>query len=365
MAAEKWDILHFEERYYERVWGGRKLRTIYGKDVRGDVPIGEAWLISDHPGDESIISQGAFKGKTLQDLLETDAKALLGTKARPTPAGRFPLLLKILDAAQHLSVQVHPDDHCAERLGESDVGKTEMWYVLQAEPGSELICGLDPDVNRETLANAIQDGSIEQLMKRFPVKKGSTAFVAAGTVHAIGGGVVLAEIQQNSDLTYRLYDWGRVGTDGKPRELHIEKGLEAIHFGSHHGGEAKPLACAGDGTAERSIVAACRHFAADHVACRGYHEKHTRADSFHILLAMSGPLAVSVGQKTHTIDVAEAVLIPGQHEQYTVEGLGEFLDYYVPHLEVDIIEPLLAAGHSRDAITLLGGDREHSDLRMT
>lgn len=365
MAREEWDILRFNERYYERVWGGRKLKTIYGKDAPEDRPVGEAWLISDHPGDESVISEGPFEGRTLQDLLQLDAKALLGKKAQPTHGGRFPLLLKILDAAQHLSVQVHPDDACAERLGEPDVGKTEMWYVLQAEPGSELICGLDPEVDRETVAKAVEDGSIETLMKRFPVREGTTAFVSAGTVHAIGGGIVLAEIQQNSDLTYRLYDWGRVGSDGKPRELHIEKALEAIHFGSSHGGEANPLSCTGAETAERSILAACRHFATDRVACRGYYETKTRGDSFHILLAMSGPLAVSVGQKTHAIDVTEALLIPGQHERYTVEGLGEFLDYYVPDLELDIIEPLLAAGHSRDAITLLGGDEEYSDLRVT
>ena len=122
MSGDKWGILQFEERYYERVWGGRKLKTIYGKDVPEDKPIGEAWLISDHPGDESVIADGPLKGKTLQDLLAEDAEALLGRKAKPTPDGRFPLLLKILDSAEHLSVQVHPDDACAERLGEPDVG---------------------------------------------------------------------------------------------------------------------------------------------------------------------------------------------------------------------------------------------------
>ena len=363
MSRERWEILRLEERYYERIWGGRKLKTMYGKPIPENVLIGEAWLVSDHPGDESVIAEGPLKGRTLQELIAADPAAFLGGKAKPTPGGRFPLLLKILDSAEHLSVQVHPDDACAERLGEPDVGKTEMWHVLHAEPGSELICGLDPNVARDTFARAIPDGSVETFMNRFNVRPGTTAFVAAGTVHAIGGGIVLAEIQQNSDLTYRIYDWGRVGTDGKPRELHIDKALEAIHFGSPHGGEANPLACRAEDGAERTVLAACRHFAADHIACRGCYKRDTRGDSFHILLAKSGPLAVDVGQKTHTIDVAQAVLIPGQHEHYRVEGLGEFLDYYVPDLELDIIKPLLAAGHSRDAITLLGGDTQHSDLR--
>lgn len=340
MSALDWDILRFTERYYERIWGGHKLRALYGKPVPENVRIGEAWLISDHPGDESVIAEGPFAGRTLQDLLAADAQALLGATARPTPSGRFPLLLKLLDSAESLSVQVHPDDDCAKRLGEPDVGKTEMWHVLQADPGSELICGLDPAVGREAFAHAVSGGSVETLLNRFPVQAGTSVFVAAGTVHAIGGGIVLAEIQQNSDLTYRIYDWGRLGSDGKTRELHLEKALEAIHFGSPHGGEAAPLACHAEDGAERTVLAACRQFAADHIACRGCYKRDTRGDSFHILLAKSGPLAVDVGQKTHTIDVAQAVLIPGQHEHYRVEGLGEFLDYYVPDLELDIIQLL-------------------------
>nr|HPK00742.1 class I mannose-6-phosphate isomerase [Candidatus Hydrogenedentota bacterium] len=228
--ARDWDILRFKERYYERVWGGQKLKALFGKPFPDNVPVGEAWLISDHPGDESVIDGGFWKGQTLQALLAADARALLGANARTTPAGRFPLLLKLLDAAESLSVQVHPDDACAERLGEPDVGKTEMWSVLQAEPGSELIYGLKPEVGREAFSNAVANGDIEPLLNRFPVQAGDSVFVSAGTVHAIGAGVVLAEIQQNSDLTYRIHDWGRLDSDGQPRTLHLEKALEAIHF---------------------------------------------------------------------------------------------------------------------------------------
>lgn len=330
VSALDWDILRFTERYYERVWGGRKLGTLYGKPVPENVPIGEAWLISDHPGDESVIAEGPFAGQTLQDLLAVDARALLGATARTTPSGRFPLLLKLLDSAESLSVQVHPDDACAKRLGEPDVGKTEMWHVLQADPGSELICGLDPAIDRETFAHAVSDGTVETLLNRFPVQAGTSVFVAAGTVHAIGGGIVLAEIQQNSDLTYRIHDWGRVGSDGRPRALHLEKALEAIHFGSTHGGEAVPLACSSDGDNRSTLLASSPYFAAEHIVCRGRYQRQTHGDSFHILLAKSGHLHVSVGLGTHSIHMAEAVLVAGLHQQYSVEGHGEFLDYYVP-----------------------------------
>ena len=364
MGREEWDVLHFEERYYERVWGGHKLRTLYKKPVPENIRIGEAWLLSDHPGHETSISQGPLKGKTVQDLLRIDRLALLGTQARLTPGGRFPLLLKMLESAEDLSLQVHPDDDCAQRLREPESCKTEMWHVLHAEPGSELICGLHPGTNRHAFTEAVRNGSPERLLRRFPVCEGTTAFVSAGTVHAIGGGIVLAEIQQNSHLTYRIYDWGRLGTNGKPRELHLEKALAAISFGSSYGGEAAPLACPGQDSAQRTILAACRYFASDLVTCRGRYQRDTRGDSFHILLAKSGLLAVGVKRETHVLKAAEAVLVPGQYEAFSVEGHGEFLDYYFPDLRADVIDPLLSAGHSRDAITLLGGDREHSDLRI-
>ena len=357
-------LLHFSDRYYERIWGGHRLRESFGKNTPAGEPIGEAWLISDHAGDESVVDEGTLAGRSIRDLLEENACAILGAGAQLTVHGRFPLLLKLLDSADNLSVQVHPDDACAVRLGEPDVGKTEMWHVLSADPGSKLICGLDPEVSAGRFAGAVQDGSIEELMTRFEVAPGTSAFVAAGTVHAIGGGIVLAEIQQNSDLTYRIYDWGRVQTDGTARELHVDKALEAIHFGSPHGGAAEPLDYA-QGDLTRSVLAACRYFAAERVTLDGGATCVTHGHSFHIVLGVSGDVDVTAGASHRIVAPGEAVLVPGGYEQFAVEGRGDFLVYYVPDLPRDVVGPLRAAGHPEDAIVRLGGDPAYSDLRST
>ncbi|MCP4641622.1 MAG: mannose-6-phosphate isomerase [bacterium] len=354
-------LLHFEERYYERIWGGDRLRTVYGKDAPEGVPVGEAWLVSDHPGDESVVDEGPLAGETLHGLLQQDAAAILGKRAELTIHGRFPLLLKILDSRDHLSVQVHPDDECAKRLGEPDVGKTEMWHVLHADPGSELICGLDPSASRDRFAAAVQDGSVEDLMTRFEVGEDTSAFVSAGTVHAIGGGIILAEIQQNSDLTYRIYDWGRVQADGTSRELHVEKSVEAIHFGSPHGGTANPLTYSA-GSTEVDVLAACRYFSAERIKLNGTYSRSTRGDSFHILLAAAGEPTVCVAECRRVLEPGQAVLVVGDCEQFSIEGEGAILDYYVPDLALDVVDPLLSAGHDRDAIIRLGGDPAHSDI---
>ena len=194
MNATPMTVLRFEEKYFERLWGGDKLKSLFDKDVPEGKPIGEAWLIADHRVHESIIAEGPHQGKTLRQLLETDPERILGTRPQLTFQGRFPLLLKILDAHEVLSVQVHPDDAYARHLGEDDVGKTEMWHVLQADANSELICGLAPSVTPEAFTRAVADGSIEDLMVRLPAREGMSVFVPAGMVHAAGRGVVLVEI---------------------------------------------------------------------------------------------------------------------------------------------------------------------------
>ena len=152
-------LLHFDEGYFDRIWGGQRLATLFGKDIPRDRPMGEAWLVSDHAVHVSTVDEGPHAGRTLRDLLKERPESILGTRAQLTVHGRFPLLLKVLDANDVLSVQVHPDDECAKRLDEPDVGKTEMWHVLHADPGSDLICGLDPGVTGETFQRAVRNGS--------------------------------------------------------------------------------------------------------------------------------------------------------------------------------------------------------------
>ena len=347
-------LLQFDEGYFERIWGGQKLREQFTKPIPADRPIGEAWLISDHGVHESVVAHGSLKGVSLRQLLRDDPVRVLGTRAALTVHGRFPLLLKILDAADYLSVQVHPDDVCAAALGEGDVGKTEMWHVLQADPGSELICGLAKTADPEQFRDAAADGSIEAYLRRFAVAAGASVYVPAGTVHAIGKGIVLAEIQQNSDLTYRLYDWGRLQSDGRPRELHLDKSVAATHFQSRHGGIA-PVLSYQTGNTMRTVLAACQYFAAERVDVDETCELTTNNTSFHIVLAADADLEVACGADRVVLEKGRAVLVPGSQLGYRVCGSGRFLLYYVPDIPSDIVTPLRAAGHGEDAIAQLLG----------
>jgi mannose-6-phosphate isomerase len=218
--------LTFHPRFKERVWGGRKLEELYKKALPPGVPIGESWEISDRPGDASVIANGALAGKDLHWLMENHAAELLGA-GKPL-AGRFPLLIKLLDAQEKLSLQVHPPAAKAAALGGEP--KTEMWYIAQAEPGAELFVGLKKGISRPEFEAHLKHGTVAECFHRIPVKSGDAMFLPSGRVHAIGAGLVIFEIQQNSDTTYRVFDWNRVGLDGKPRDLHVAASLESIDF---------------------------------------------------------------------------------------------------------------------------------------
>lgn len=219
--------LVFQPLFKERIWGGRELARLYGKSLPAEKLIGEAWEISDRPGDASVIANGPLAGKSLRWLMENHAAEILGD-AKPAAEGRFPLLCKILDAREKLSLQVHPPaSKAAELKGES---KTEMWFIANATPDASLYVGLKQGVTREEFEKRIADATVADCFHRIPVKAGDTMFLPSGRVHAIGEGLVIFEIQQNSDTTYRVFDWNRVGLDGKPRGLNISKSLASINF---------------------------------------------------------------------------------------------------------------------------------------
>jgi mannose-6-phosphate isomerase len=217
----------FRPIFKERLWGGRKLEELYKKKLPAGIPIGESWEVSDRPQDESVISNGPLAGKTLRWLMEHHPQELLGN-AKPASSGRFPLLIKILDAQEKLSLQVHPPRAKAAELGGEP--KTEMWYVADATPEADLYVGLKRGVTRAEFEQKIQSGNVAECFHRIPVRKGNSMFLQSGRVHALGAGNVIFEIQQNSDTTYRVFDWNRVDTNGKPRELHIPQSLESIDF---------------------------------------------------------------------------------------------------------------------------------------
>ena len=219
--------LTFKPIFKERIWGGRELERLYHKPIPAGAPIGEAWEISDRPGDESIVVNGPLAGKSLRWLMENHAEEILGS-ARPAAAGRFPLLCKILDAREKLSLQVHPPAGKAMELkGEP---KTEMWFIADAAPGAELFVGLKRGVTRAEFERKIADGSVADCFHRVPVKRGRHDVSAERTCSRHWRGLVIFEIQQNSDTTYRVFDWNRTGLDGKPRELHVAQSLASIDF---------------------------------------------------------------------------------------------------------------------------------------
>jgi mannose-6-phosphate isomerase len=219
--------LTFHPIFKDRVWGGRELERLYQKQLPAGRPIGESWEISDRPGDVSVVANGPLAGKSLRWLMENHRAGLLGD-AKPATGGRFPWLCKILDAREKLSLQVHPPANKAAKLGGEP--KTELWFIADAAPGAELYVGLKRGIKREEFEKQIQSGEVAGCFHRVPVCAGDVMFLPSGRVHAIGAGIVIFEIQQNSDTTYRVFDWNRTGLDGKPRELHIAQSLASIDF---------------------------------------------------------------------------------------------------------------------------------------
>ena len=208
-------------------WGGRRLGTVLGKPIGDSDDYAESWEVVDHGDDQSVVAGGPHAGRTLSEVVRTAGEDLFGPGKR---RDQFPLLIKFLDASDRLSVQVHPDDALAKRHNPSELGKTEAWVILDATPDAKLWCGLEPGVEEADVRRSLADDSMEDVLHAVHVKAGDCVFIPAGTVHAIGEGVLLAEVQQSSDLTFRYYDWGRVGADGQPRQLHIEESIEATDF---------------------------------------------------------------------------------------------------------------------------------------
>ncbi|MBI1884051.1 MAG: class I mannose-6-phosphate isomerase [Chlamydiae bacterium] len=215
----------------EKIWGGRNLEKILGRPLPPGQKIGESWEICDRSEDQTCVQNGPFQGQSLHELMNTLGEALLGNSFTKIPR-RFPLLFKIIDAQEDLSLQVHPSDAYAELHEKGDPGKTEMWYVLESKKGAQNYCGLKKGISRDTFRKALNSKEIFKCLQIYPTQAGDVFFLPAGTVHALGKGNMVIEIQENSDLTYRLSDWGRVGSDGKPRALHLDQGIHVIEFKS-------------------------------------------------------------------------------------------------------------------------------------
>jgi mannose-6-phosphate isomerase len=305
----------------EKVWGGRRLADLLGKDAPPDQKIGESWELADHPHGTSTFAEGPLAGKSLRDVLGRHGTEILGRQlAQLGWAKRFGLLIKFIDAAEKLSVQVHPDDACAAENAAGESGKTECWVVVHAEPGAWLVHGVRPGTTREAFARALEDGSVEDLLARREVKAGDFVWVPAGTIHAIGPGIVLAEIQQTSDLTYRLYDWDRAGLDGKPRELHVEEGLEAANFSKElpaPGGRGK--------TADETGLVIehlvdCPAFSLSRICLDRRPWAAETGGTFAALVVLEGSARLRAGGGDLDITCGDTVLVPADAGEYAFEA---------------------------------------------
>jgi mannose-6-phosphate isomerase len=248
--------LRFRPFLRPMVWGGRGLGDVLGKTLPTGDAYGEAWEISDHGSHHSVVASGPAAGRTLRELMQQDAAALVGD----WPAPVFPWLIKYLDCHDWLSVQVHPGEEVVQNLWPGENSKTEAWFVLGVRPGGRVYAGLKPGVDAHVLAAAMKAGTVADCLHSFEPKAGDCLFLPAGTVHAVGGGVLIAEVQQTSDATFRLFDWNRVGPDGKGRTLHVEQGLASIDWSA---GPVEPTAAQGYGTSARPLwqpLVRCKYF---------------------------------------------------------------------------------------------------------
>jgi mannose-6-phosphate isomerase len=303
--------LTFHPIFKERIWGGRELEKLYCKKLPAGKLIGESWEISDRPGDESVIANGTFAGKSLRWLMENHARELLGD-AKPAGENRFPLLIKILDAREKLSLQVHPPaSKAAELKGEL---KTEMWFIADAAPGAELFVGLKRGVTRAEFEQKISNGSVADCFHRVPVRAGDTMFLPSGRVHAIGDGLVIFEIQQNSDTTYRVFDWNRVGLDGKPRELHIAQSLASIDFNDFEPKLAGEKFSGNDKIKSRSLVRD-KLFNVEHLEIKSGASVKLKPCKLQIVAAVRGELEVKSDLVSVKLSAGQFCLIPASLER--------------------------------------------------
>jgi len=315
--------LTFEPVFRDYVWGGRNLETLFGRRLPPGI-VAESWEISAHPSSPTRVDAGAWRGQTLPEVLATLGTDLVGTNsARMLARGTFPLLVKLLDANRDLSVQVHPDDEYALAHEGGELGKTEMWYVLHARPGAELIYGLARGVTRESFRAALRDNCLETQLHHLPIAPGDSIFIPAGTVHALLAGAVVAEIQQNADTTYRVYDWGRLGADGLPRPLHTEKALEVINFAQVEPGLVKPkMLHRGKGITCARLVH-CPQFTVERIDLIAGAEYRGRCDgsTFEIWGCIAGFCRVCWAGEAVEMKAIRFVLFPAALGEYTLQAV--------------------------------------------
>ncbi|MFH5805721.1 type I phosphomannose isomerase catalytic subunit [Alienimonas sp. DA493] len=315
-------------------WGGTKLGTLLGKELGEGNDWAESWEIADHGDDQTVVTAGRYAGWPLGRLVKERPRELFGrhaTKPDGSPRTQFPLLIKFLDAADTLSVQVHPNDAQAVRYDPQENGKTEAWVIVDAEPGASLYAGLKPGTDAEALRSASEAGTVADLLHKFEVRAGDCVFIPAGTVHAIGAGVVLAEIQQSSDLTFRLYDWGYLDPQGNPREIHLDDSIACTDFDRGPVDPVSPRPLPGPSERSERLVEG-EYFVIDrHQAREAF--PLPGDDRFRVVMTLVGSATLTGGPEPIALRPGKTVLVPAECEPLTVEPGPEgvtVLDSYLP-----------------------------------
>ena len=316
--------LKFQPILKNKIWGGQKLQQLLNKPTTA-TDAGESWEISDVEGDTSVVANGPLEGTSLKTLLETYTSDLLGAKNFRQFGTKFPLLIKFIDAKEDLSVQLHPNDQLAKERHNS-FGKTEMWYVLQADTDSNLIVGFNQEMTQDLYLKHLEEKTLQSILNFDAVQAGDTYFIEVGRIHAIGAGVLLAEIQQTSDITYRVYDWDRVDADGNERELHNDIALEAFDFDMPDNYRVKYSKNSNTSTE----LVSCPYFTTNVLDVKEPILKENTHDSFMIYMCVEGAASVEVDGTVTEISMGETVLIPACIERFSISANhAKLLEVYI------------------------------------
>jgi mannose-6-phosphate isomerase len=354
--------LRFKPYFKEFIWGGRRLESVFHKDLPPGKAIGESWEVFD----TDVITNGPLQGKTLLEAIGMYGNQLLGKQGGQNK--KFPLIAKLTATEMNLSIQVHPNDEQAARMEPESgfTGKTEMIYILDAKPDAKVYFGFDKKVNPETLQSHISGGGvIINLIQEVDAKAGDVFLIRPGTVHGYGAGLIYFELQQNSDITYRLYDWNRVDSSGKPRELHIQKGQQVIDYDVVKPQKIQSV-CLKEGVEEHCFLAACKQFLVEYLALSKSYSGNTEEDSFHMICVTHGE--VTLISESHyepelKLGPGDVVLVPASVKEYQlVPGLrSKVLRCRLPDLQKDVLDYLSTRGVSAESIMALGGDAGKND----
>ncbi len=311
--------LVFEPILKERIWGGNKLKSVLNKKSVNETT-GESWELSAVSGDVSVVGNGFYKGMSLTSLLEQFPEEILGKEVYKRFGSEFPLLFKFLDAKEDLSIQVHPNDELAKQRHNS-FGKTEMWYVMQADENAKLIIGFKNDSSKEEYLSHLENKKLVSILDEIPVKKGDVFFLETGTVHAIGAGTLIAEIQQTSDITYRLYDFERKDANGNLRELHVDLALDAINYKKTNARKEYSLK-----SNESVSIVDCPYFTTNVIVLEGEINKGNSGDSFLVYMCTEGSFSVNINEENFDFKKGDTVLIPASISDFQLVGKANLLE---------------------------------------